>query len=85
MYTLCLISFAAKTRTHNAVDVGQRRSGREEGMEPPEQLHRDFEALQERLSRLSQASLRINESLDVDAALQAGSTGYAHRLRPGHE
>ena len=39
-------------------------------MEQPEQLHRDFAALQERLSRLSQASLRINESLDFDAVLQ---------------
>ena len=44
--------------------------GGEEGMERPEQLHRDFEALQERLSRLSDASLRINESLDFDAVLQ---------------
>ena len=39
-------------------------------MEQHDRLYRDFEALQERLSRLSQASLRINESLDVDAVLQ---------------
>ena len=39
-------------------------------MEQPDQLYRDFEALQERLSLLSQASLRINESLDFDAVLQ---------------
>ena len=45
-------------------------SGREEGMEQSEQFHRDFQALQERLSLLSQASLRINESLDFDAVLQ---------------
>ena len=31
---------------------------------------RDFEALRERLSRLSEASLRINESLDFDQVLQ---------------
>ena len=35
-----------------------------------EQRDRDFEALQERLSRLSEASLRINESLDFDVVLQ---------------
>ena len=39
-------------------------------MNQPDQLYRDFQALQERLSRLSQASLRINESLDFDAVLQ---------------
>ena len=32
---------------------------------------REIEALRERLSRLSEASLRVNESLDVDTALQA--------------
>ncbi len=36
----------------------------------PDQRNRDLEALQERLSRLSEASLRINESLDFDAVLQ---------------
>ena len=30
------------------------------------QRNREIEALQERLSRLSEASLRINESLDFD-------------------
>ncbi len=44
--------------------------GGEGEMTQPEQLYRDFEALQERLSLLSQASLRINESLDFDAVLQ---------------
>ena len=39
-------------------------------MDQPEQLYRDFQALQERLSLLSQASLRINESLDFDAVFQ---------------
>ena len=36
----------------------------------PDQRDRDFEALQERLTRLSEASLRINESLDFDTVLQ---------------
>ena len=39
-------------------------------MEGPDQQDRDFEAFQERLSRLSEASLRINESLDFDTVLQ---------------
>ena len=33
-------------------------------------LRREIEALRERLSRLSEASLRINESLDLDSVLQ---------------
>jgi len=36
----------------------------------PDQRERDHEALQERLTRLSEASLRINESLDFDEVLQ---------------
>ena len=36
-----------------------------------EELARENEALRERLSRLSRASLRINESLDFDAVLQS--------------
>ncbi len=39
-------------------------------MQPGEQLEQDFKSLQERLTRLSQASLRINESLDLDSVLQ---------------
>ena len=39
-------------------------------MNQPDQRDRDFEALQERLTRLSEASLRINESLDFDTVLQ---------------
>ena len=39
-------------------------------MTQPDQQDRDFEALQERLTRLSEASLRINESLDFDMVLQ---------------
>ena len=35
----------------------------------PDQRDREFRALQERLSRLSEASLRINESLDFDTVL----------------
>ena len=39
-------------------------------MTQPDQREREIEALQERLSRLSAASLRINESLDFDAVMQ---------------
>ena len=39
-------------------------------MTRPDQRDREIEALQERLSRLSKASLRINESLDFDTVLQ---------------
>ena len=34
----------------------------------------ETEALRDRLSRLSEASLRINESLDLDTVLQREST-----------
>ena len=37
---------------------------------PSEQRDREIEALRERLSRLSEASRRINESLDFDTVLQ---------------
>ncbi len=39
-------------------------------MVQPDQREQEFKALRERLSRLSQASLRINESLDFDTVLQ---------------
>ena len=39
-------------------------------MDQPEQPYREIETLRERLSRLSEASLRINESLDLDQVLQ---------------
>lgn len=39
-------------------------------MKGPVELALEFEALRERLSRLSRASLRINESLDFDTVLQ---------------
>ncbi len=39
-------------------------------MAPSDQRDREIQALRERLSRLSQASLRINESLDFDQVLQ---------------
>ena len=39
-------------------------------MDQPEQPYREIEALQEPLSRLSQASRRINESLEFDQVLQ---------------
>ena len=40
-----------------------------------EELLRENEALRERLSRLSQASLRITEDLDLDAVLQGVADG----------
>ena len=49
---------------------GRRGPGREKEMDQPEQLYREIETLRERLSRLSDASLRINESLDFDQVLQ---------------
>ena len=39
-------------------------------MNPPDELTRENEALRERLALMSQASLRINESLDFDTVLQ---------------
>ena len=39
-------------------------------MDRPDELHRRIQELEERLSRLSGASLRINESLDFDTVLQ---------------
>ena len=39
-------------------------------MTPADDLMRENQALRERLSRLSEASLRINESLDPDTVLQ---------------
>ena len=39
-------------------------------MERSEELERKIETLQERLSLLSEASLRINESLDLETVLQ---------------
>ena len=41
--------------------------------------HREIQALRERLTRLSEASLRINESLDFDAVVQ-GSLYSARAL-----
>ena len=40
-------------------------------MKPAGELIQEIEALRDRLSRLSRASLRINESLDFDAVLQS--------------
>ena len=51
-------------------------SGRDEGVEQHDRLYRDFDALQERLSRLSQASLRIYESLEF------GCRPLPSRFRP---
>ena len=39
-------------------------------MKSPDELHREIEALQERISRLSAASVRISASLDLNTVLQ---------------
>ena len=39
-------------------------------MQKPEELVREIDALRQRLVRLGEASLRINESLDFDTVLQ---------------
>ena len=58
-------------------------------MDREDDLLRQIEALRERLSRLSEASLRINESLDFDTVLQevldsarASDTGPLRRDHP---
>ena len=50
-------------------------------MEPAAEMERDNEALRERLTRLSQASLCINESLDFNTVLtgRAGLRPVAYR------
>ena len=70
VYTLCLNSFAARTRTHNAVVAAAGGPAGRKAWNRRTRFYRDFEALRERLSLLSQANLRINESLDFDAVLQ---------------
>ena len=57
-------------------------------MKNHDDLERENQALRNRLSRLSEASLHINESLDLDAVLQ-GSPGqrpvpYGRQLCPEH-
>ncbi len=52
-------------------------------MAHPAERDREFAALQERLSRLSEASLRINESLDLDTVLQ-GVLDAARSLTAAH-
>ena len=52
-------------------------------MAQPDQRDREMEALRQRLSRLSQASLRINESLDFDQVLQ-GVLDSARSLTSAH-
>ena len=49
-----------------------------------DQLHREIEALRERLSRLSAASLRINESLDFDQVLQGALDSARSLTGAGH-
>ena len=61
-----------KSASDPAPPLSQRPpgSGREEAMDQPDRRDREIEALQERLSLLSAASRRINESLDFDQVLQ---------------
>ena len=49
---------------------GHAQPGRGEKMDQPGELKREIAELRDRLSRLSQASLRINESLEFDTVLQ---------------
>ena len=49
-----------------------------------EQRDREIEALRERLSRLSAASLRINESLDFDQVLQGALDSARSLTGAGH-
>ena len=49
--------------------IGQRPPNQEREMKPAEELQRENEALRERMSRLSQACLRINQSLDFNTVL----------------
>ncbi len=53
-----------------AVAAAGEVRAREEIMGESEQAYREIESLRERLSRLSQASRRINESLDFETVLQ---------------
>ena len=50
--------------------TGLPKSNRGEKLPNADELARENEALRDRLSRLSEASLRINESLDLDTVLQ---------------
>ena len=45
-------------------------SGKERRMQRPEELRREIEALRERISKLSAASLRISSSLDLNTVLR---------------
>ena len=67
--TSCDISMVAPDSSKNCEP---REAGRPCGgdrLNPDDQLMRESQALRERLSRLSQASLRITEDLDLDAVL----------------
>ena len=66
-------SYAAQIRTP-IQPPNQGRTvipGKETKMKPVNELILEIEALRERLSRLSSASLRINESLEFDTVLQS--------------
>ena len=56
-------------------------------MQKNDDLERENQALRNRLSRLSEASLHINESLDLDAVLQGvleRPVPYGRQLCPEH-
>ena len=67
---------------HGHADSGGKGPGLEGEMDQPDDRGRDIEVLEQRLSRLSEASRRINESLDFDAVLQGGSWTPPGPLRP---
>ena len=60
---------------------GLPQSNRGEKLQNADELARENEALRDRLSRLSEASLRINQSLDLDTVLQ-GVLDSARSLTP---
>ena len=51
-------------------EQGRAQAQKGEDLTLPDKLIRENQELRERLARLSQASLRINESLDFDTVLQ---------------
>ena len=49
--------------------VGSRRGQREKDLKTYDELRQEIEALRNRLSKLSEASVRVSESLDVNTVL----------------
>ena len=62
--------YGADSRPVARSAYADRATGQESGMRPRNARDEQMAALRERLSRLSEASLRINESLELDAVLQ---------------